>query len=327
MTDFKLIESLDEIPLNARLCLYGAGGFCQHLLKRLSVDRPDIKVPFLVDSFKTGKIFGLDLVKPQSLVEEKKHDYDFILITAGRVSRSAILSMLKSLGIKNVMVGSDNLQSQSSILNTLEGRFEFNFSKDIVKLNLGGGSHWRRTGWYNLDFGQGGYDLSTNFLSPFSDNSIEKIYTSHTLEHLRPDKCYLLIKDCYRVLKKKAIFRITVPDCEIFIRAFYNGENELLFKGQQQYFDSPIDQIQHMGGNPDGLHLKSKIGHYFFWDKYTLSWLLIMAGFRKISVVNFGESADPEMCEIGVIDEFGHLIDGFDNPGVSRESLYLEAQK
>lgn len=326
MKNVFFIKDLDEIPLHVRLCLYGAGGFCQHLLMRLSLDRPDIKIPFLIDTFKKGKRFGKDVMHPRSVVEERIDEYDIILVTADSSSREGILTTLGSLGIDQVMIGSEQLQEKVSRLNIDEGLLQPNFGNEIFKLNLGGGSRWKKEGWHNLDYSEG-YDLGTSLLSSFKKDYIYKIYASHIFEHLRPERCYLLLKDCYRVLIKHGIFRIVVPDCEMHVRDFLNHRHSFFCDLNQKFFDSPLEQIKHMGGNPEGLHLKSKIGHFFFWDQYTLSWLLIMAGFKEIAVTQFGQSADPEFCETAVFDRHANLIDGFDNPHVSHISLYLEGRK
>jgi len=51
------------------------------------------------------------------------------------------------------------------------------------------------------------YDLNKGI--PFPDNSIEKIYTSHFLEHVKYP--LFLLEEIYRVLKKGGTAEITVP--------------------------------------------------------------------------------------------------------------------
>ena len=126
MGNARQIEDLDQIPGNARLCLYGAGGFCQNVLKRLAVSRPDVTVTLLTDTFKTGKAFGLELVAPGSLAGENRGAYDFVFVTAGSVARNAILSTLLSMGIDNVLMANDDLQHQCFFQNCSEGHFVFN---------------------------------------------------------------------------------------------------------------------------------------------------------------------------------------------------------
>lgn len=104
-----------------------------------------------------------------------------------------------------------------------------NLDTNPKKLNIGGGS-WFKRGWLNLDYyGDNAFiDINQNLLEnqelPFSDESLELIFTSHVLEHL-PDEVVLnLLKECYRTLKKGGILRISVPDMEKAFTAYVNGD-------------------------------------------------------------------------------------------------------
>ncbi|MFA5061447.1 MAG: methyltransferase domain-containing protein [Candidatus Pacearchaeota archaeon] len=54
------------------------------------------------------------------------------------------------------------------------------------------------------------FDLSYGI--PFKKESLQFIFTSHFLEHLAEETARILLKDCFRVLKKGGIMRIIVPD-------------------------------------------------------------------------------------------------------------------
>jgi len=47
---------------------------------------------------------------------------------------------------------------------------------------------------------------------PFKDNSVEKIYSSHFLEHLYPFELEMLLKECHRILKDGGVFEAALPD-------------------------------------------------------------------------------------------------------------------
>jgi len=49
---------------------------------------------------------------------------------------------------------------------------------------------------------------------PFKDNSVDKISASHLLEHLYPEELFFCVDECWRVLKPKGVFRISVPKAE-----------------------------------------------------------------------------------------------------------------
>ena len=46
---------------------------------------------------------------------------------------------------------------------------------------------------------------------PFDDESVDEIFTSHFLEHIKD--LNFVMEECYRVLKKEGIMRIVVPHC------------------------------------------------------------------------------------------------------------------
>lgn len=46
---------------------------------------------------------------------------------------------------------------------------------------------------------------------PFDDNSVDEIFSKHTLEHISPDKIHWVMAEIYRVLKPNGILKVIVP--------------------------------------------------------------------------------------------------------------------
>lgn len=118
-----------------------------------------------------------------------------------------------------------------------------------TKLNLGCGN---RTvdGWINVDYALGArlaklpffnwinrklhlldlawdknivvHDLRKRF--PWKDNSVDVIYSSHTLEHFSKKEGLFFLTECRRVLKENGVLRIIVPDFRILVARYLNGE-------------------------------------------------------------------------------------------------------
>lgn len=198
---------------------------------------------------------------------------------------------------------------------------------DGPSLNLGGGFSWKHEGWANLEQDQG-HDLAISGLSGIADASVARIFCSHSLEHIPVEAARRLIVDCHRVLKPGGVLRLVLPDAEKFVRAWREG-NTAFYEGNPclpPHFNSEIDCLMHMGGNPESFERPSKIGHWFFWDRYSLTWLLVCAGFRTIHDSDFGASLDPVMREIATMDKkYGMPLRGFDNPLTRPISVYIEA--
>jgi predicted SAM-dependent methyltransferase len=116
-----------------------------------------------------------------------------------------------------------------------------------MKLNLGCGSKIVEN-WINVDYSLGArlikipsfkfinkhfklfnidwdkriflHDLTKIF--PWQDETIDVIYSSHTLEHLSKVEGLQFLKECYRVLKKRGVIRIIVPDLQSIVNNYNN---------------------------------------------------------------------------------------------------------
>lgn len=94
-----------------------------------------------------------------------------------------------------------------------------------MNLNIGG-QKGRKKGpfesWTVVDVREGAeivMDVMKDPL-PLVDNSVDAIYTSHTLEHIFPDVLPFVLSECYRVLKPNCAMRVVVPDLDIAIKAY-----------------------------------------------------------------------------------------------------------
>ncbi|MFH1500744.1 MAG: methyltransferase domain-containing protein [archaeon] len=80
-------------------------------------------------------------------------------------------------------------------------------------LNLGSG-FWYREGWINIDVDpKWKPDILCDVENgiPLEDNSIEKVYIKHVLEHIQPKKFAYVIQEIHRICKNKAKIKIWVP--------------------------------------------------------------------------------------------------------------------
>ena len=58
---------------------------------------------------------------------------------------------------------------------------------------------------------------------PYPDDSVDIIYTSHTLEHFTKADGRFIILECRRVLKPAGLLRIVVPDLAAFVQGYLDG--------------------------------------------------------------------------------------------------------
>ena len=91
------------------------------------------------------------------------------------------------------------------------GRLYARFSKVPLKIGIGGGRLRHNDGYINIDICDPAdikHDCN-NLPLPFEDDSVDRVYSSHCLEHL--DKPMDLIRDLARVCRTGATIEIKVP--------------------------------------------------------------------------------------------------------------------
>jgi SAM-dependent methyltransferase len=107
----QVITSLQDIPQNAVIAIYGCGQGGRAFRRRLRKKRRDVKVLFFLDSFNTGKIDGLKILQPQVLKDEEPA-CDLICIAS--IAWYEIKSHLQKMGIDNYKVVCSDLFEKKS---------------------------------------------------------------------------------------------------------------------------------------------------------------------------------------------------------------------
>ncbi|MBF0336976.1 MAG: class I SAM-dependent methyltransferase [Nitrospirae bacterium] len=97
----KYMTSLDALPPNARLCLYGSGNFGRRMRNNIAIQRKDIEVRFFADSFKDGQEGNLKVINVNNL-KEHMAEIDMVLVTS-MYSRD-IETILGNHGISNYKI-------------------------------------------------------------------------------------------------------------------------------------------------------------------------------------------------------------------------------
>lgn len=96
-------------------------------------------------------------------------------------------------------------------------------------LNLGCGAWWHPD-WINLDLESHAPEVIAHDLSqgiPFDADSVDVCYSSHVLEHLRPNEAETFLREQHRVLKPGGTLRVVVPDLEQICRLYLRYLDEV----------------------------------------------------------------------------------------------------
>jgi len=160
----------------------------------------------------------------------------------------------------------------------------------INKLEIGSaGSH--KNGFISSDLSlQSNYPYDLRAGLPFPDNSIDFIYAEHVLEHFSYRDLHFLLLECSRVLKQHGALSVSVPNAEIYIRAY--SEDGILDRSKFTTYSfglpflTNIDYINHIAYMDDQ--------HKYLFDQDNLLQVLKAAGFQDVKKRDFDGSLDKE---------------------------------
>ena len=134
---------------------------------------------------------------------------------------------------------------------------------------------------------------------PFDDMSVDYIYTSHMLEHLRKEDAMFVLKECYRVLKQGGVLRVLVPDLKMYVKK-YLDEIESSDGDDTSAADRFMDGIMLQGiGEVRPLFYRSMCKrHQWMYDFESLAKRLHDCGFSKVKECKLQESSLPDISYI-----------------------------
>ena len=177
-------------------------------------------------------------------------------------------------------------------------------SCSLLLLDIGSGTYYTN-GWTHVNFfcirkfwksyPVKRAEIETDLRYPLNctDNTVDGIYSGHTLEHLYPNHAYQLLNEMFRILKPSCWLRINVPDLKRAVD-FYIGKIEI------EEFKYKAEAIGDLTQN---------WGHHSVWDEELLSKALEITGFINIRTVKFGvEGTDKKLIKEEKVRKIGTLV-------------------
>ena len=179
-------------------------------------------------------------------------------------------------------------------------------SPDAIKLNVGGGKgHPKVAGWTVIDLRESSADLVLNIAEeklPFPDQSVDVIFSSHTLEHIYPQQLGHVLQEFHRVLKPETgLLRLILPDISKAIAAYQRGDYTFFQKSDLAHYDADAP----LGGLMASWFYSTRLfsegglnhgdGHVHCFDVPYLTYWLNKAGFDQVWETPFQMSVLPEM--------------------------------
>lgn len=197
-------------------------------------------------------------------------------------------------------------------------------------LHLGCGSNIL-PGWLNTDksrtLGAEHLDASQRF--PVEDETFDFVFAEHLFEHLSYEEGKHMLSECFRVLKKGGILRLSLPLLDFLTKLYENALSpqsqryalwSLQHYAPQQYTDFanqgkpvPVSLVVN-----NFMHLW---GHRMLYDRTTLCALLQKAGFTEVRECAIGQSPCTDLCGL---EHHGDVIPDWAN---AMETSCFEAIK
>jgi predicted SAM-dependent methyltransferase len=161
-------------------------------------------------------------------------------------------------------------------------------------MNLHVGGEQRKEGWRILNVQPGPHvdflgDLRD--LNQFADDSLENIYASHVLEHVRQTEVAPVIRGVYRTLARGGQFMVSVPDLDVLCRLFISplAPDEAKWHAMRMIFGGQIDPYDY---------------HYIGFNERFLVRFLADAGFSGVRRVKslgvFQDTSDLQMYGVPI---------------------------
>lgn len=201
-------------------------------------------------------------------------------------------------------------------------------SKDLILdpnranyINLGAGKIIHKE-FINIDFFFSkdiDYGLDLRYPLRITSSSIDGIVSEHTFEHLCYQDADNLLKECYRIMKKGALFRLIVPDLSLFLKKYYEKDQQWFDRWEKVMFiDSGSEERnkRRLATMMEAISFTTQeYGHISCWDFETCEYFLRKNGFKDIGRQAYREGRNDKL-----------LIDT-NNEGRRLVSLYVEAIK
>lgn len=149
---------------------------------------------------------------------------------------------------------------------------------------------------------------------PFSDASMQGVFSEHCLEHFSRPAALALLREIRRVLKPGGVLRLIVPDAGLYLATYARqsaGDRTVAFPYQADEMRDPLWSPLASVNRVFYQDRESPFGHCAMYDFAHLRLVLEHCGFVAVTRRGFGEGADPRLL--------------IDTPSRACESLYVEA--
>ena len=162
-----------------------------------------------------------------------------------------------------------------------------------LKLHIGCGNNLFQ-GWVNIDIikqksmGRSYLRADLTKKMPFSDNSVDLIYSEHFIEHLKIEQGVKIFAEFFRLLKPEGMVRIATPDLDHLVNKYMSDDwrNQDWLQKSYSWIQTRAEMIN---------VCFKEWGHQYLYNEEELIRRLKDAGFNNFSRRNLNESSHVDL--------------------------------
>lgn len=143
---------------------------------------------------------------------------------------------------------------------------------------------------------------------PFRENSVDVLYSCHTLEHMYEEELLASLNEAYRVLKKDGVLRIVIPDLSYLIEKYCVDKDAFCTKMYMGYKKRPDRKTKL------SLALFGFRGHKWMYDGHFMKKFIEANTLFHVVLLKAGETTIRGKTKIDLWER-------------EEESVYLECRK
>jgi SAM-dependent methyltransferase len=162
--------------------------------------------------------------------------------------------------------------------------------------------------------------------SPFEDETVDFIYMSQVIEHLKKHEAISCLRECYRILKDEGLVRLVTPDLQFFATKYIERDLNFYFKKFQYrlnrkdtladrflsiVYDTTDEEPKNIGERIKYLLFPNPY-HMWLYDYESISTILRKVGFKHVTQCSSRNGLVPDLDKL---------------ESLALENLYVEAQK